>query len=46
VPQAEGVSALVELIKADGKWQDPPEGWVAPEPPKEYAARIQIQSRR
>ena len=46
VPQAEGVSALVELIKADGKWQDPPEGWVAPEPPKEYAARIQVQSRR
>lgn len=25
VPETEGVSALVELIKADGRWVDPPE---------------------
>ncbi len=43
VPQEQGVQALIDLIKADGKWQDPPEGWVAPEPPKGYAARIQVK---
>lgn len=42
VPQAESVTALVDLIRADGKWQDPPESWVAPAPPKEYASRIRI----
>ena len=26
VPQEEGVTALVALIKADGRWADPPEG--------------------
>jgi (E)-4-hydroxy-3-methylbut-2-enyl-diphosphate synthase len=26
IPQEEGVSALVALIKADGRWADPPEG--------------------
>jgi len=26
IPQEEGVSALVALIKADGRWTDPPEG--------------------
>jgi len=26
IPQEEGVSALVSLIKADGRWTDPPEG--------------------
>jgi (E)-4-hydroxy-3-methylbut-2-enyl-diphosphate synthase len=24
VPETEGVSALIELIKADGRWVDPP----------------------
>jgi (E)-4-hydroxy-3-methylbut-2-enyl-diphosphate synthase len=26
VPESEGVQALIELIKADGRWVDPPEG--------------------
>lgn len=26
VPQEQGVQALVELLKADGRWTDPPEG--------------------
>jgi len=26
VPQEQGVTALIELIKADGRWTDPPEG--------------------
>jgi (E)-4-hydroxy-3-methylbut-2-enyl-diphosphate synthase len=30
VPQEQGVDELVALIKADGKWVDPPEGGVPP----------------
>ena len=26
IPQEQGVTALIELLKADGAWQDPPEG--------------------
>ncbi|HLK14024.1 MAG TPA: (E)-4-hydroxy-3-methylbut-2-enyl-diphosphate synthase [Fimbriimonadaceae bacterium] len=26
IPQEQGVDALIELLKADGVWQDPPEG--------------------
>ncbi|HZH97388.1 MAG TPA: flavodoxin-dependent (E)-4-hydroxy-3-methylbut-2-enyl-diphosphate synthase, partial [Fimbriimonadaceae bacterium] len=26
IPQEQGVEALVELLRADGVWQDPPEG--------------------
>ncbi len=43
VPQSEGVEALVALIKADGRWTDPPEGWVPPEPPRAFADRVQVQ---
>jgi (E)-4-hydroxy-3-methylbut-2-enyl-diphosphate synthase len=30
IPQEQGVEALIELLKADGIWQDPPEGTVRP----------------
>ena len=32
VPQEQGVSELVALIKADGRWMDPPEGAVPASP--------------
>jgi (E)-4-hydroxy-3-methylbut-2-enyl-diphosphate synthase len=41
VPQEQGVQELINLIKADGRWQEPPEGWIPPEPPKGFADRIQ-----
>jgi (E)-4-hydroxy-3-methylbut-2-enyl-diphosphate synthase len=40
IPQERGVEELVALIKADGKWQDPPEGWIPPEAPKSFAERV------
>src|SRR5579872_822445 len=33
IPQERGVEELVALIKSDGRWQEPPEGWTPPEPP-------------
>ena len=33
VPQEQGVSELVALIKADGRWMDPPEGAALPASP-------------
>ncbi len=33
VPQEQGVEALVELIKGDGRWTDPPEGTALPASP-------------
>ncbi len=33
VPQEQGVSELVALIKADGRWMDPPEGTALPVSP-------------
>jgi (E)-4-hydroxy-3-methylbut-2-enyl-diphosphate synthase len=41
IPQEQGVEELVALIKADGRWQDPPEGWTPPPPPASFASRIQ-----
>jgi (E)-4-hydroxy-3-methylbut-2-enyl-diphosphate synthase len=40
IPQERGVEELVALIKADGKWQDPPEGWIPPEAPTSFAERV------
>ncbi len=31
IPQEQGVEALLELLKADGKWEDPPEGSAKPQ---------------
>ncbi len=33
VPQEQGVEALVELIKGDGRWTEPPEGFALPASP-------------
>jgi len=33
VPQEQGVTELVALIKSDGRWVDPPEGSAAPASP-------------
>jgi (E)-4-hydroxy-3-methylbut-2-enyl-diphosphate synthase len=43
IPQERGVEELVHLIKADGKWTDPPEGWTPPEPPQTFHDRIKVQ---
>ncbi len=32
ISQEDGVSELISLIKSDGRWQDPPEGWVTSKP--------------
>jgi (E)-4-hydroxy-3-methylbut-2-enyl-diphosphate synthase len=31
IPQEQGVEALLELLKADGKWENPPEGSAKPQ---------------
>lgn len=41
IPQEQGVEELVALIKSDGRWQEPPDGWSPPPPPQSYADRIQ-----
>ncbi|HXG24437.1 MAG TPA: (E)-4-hydroxy-3-methylbut-2-enyl-diphosphate synthase [Chthonomonadales bacterium] len=43
IPQERGVEELVALIKADGKWQDPPEGWTPPEAPQNFAERVKVK---
>lgn len=42
IPQEMGVSALVDLIKSDGRWADPPEGTELPEPPRRFHDRITV----
>jgi hypothetical protein len=32
---------LVNLIKSDGRWEDPCPGWTPPPPPKDLSDRIQ-----
>jgi (E)-4-hydroxy-3-methylbut-2-enyl-diphosphate synthase len=41
IPQEKSVEELINLIKSDGRWVDPSEGWTIPEPPKELSDRIQ-----
>jgi (E)-4-hydroxy-3-methylbut-2-enyl-diphosphate synthase len=41
IPQERGVYELVDLLKADGRWVDPYEGWEVPPPPKTLSDRIQ-----
>ncbi|MDE2126829.1 MAG: (E)-4-hydroxy-3-methylbut-2-enyl-diphosphate synthase [Armatimonadetes bacterium] len=42
IPQEQGVTELIALIQADGKWYDPPEGWTPPEPPQKFHDRITV----
>lgn len=42
IPQEEGVKELITLIKADGRWVDPPEGYEAPEPHQSFHGRITV----
>ncbi len=37
VPESEADQRLIDLIKTHGKWQEPPDGWVPPEPRKQEA---------
>jgi (E)-4-hydroxy-3-methylbut-2-enyl-diphosphate synthase len=41
IPQEKSVEELINLIRSDGKWVEPYEGWKVPEPPKDLASRIQ-----
>src|SRR5205085_2098371 len=47
IPQEKSVEELINLIKADGRWEDPPGSadgcgaWEPPPPPKDLAGRIQ-----
>ena len=47
IPQEKSVEELVNLIKADGRWEDPPGStestpWSPPPPPKALADRIKV----
>jgi (E)-4-hydroxy-3-methylbut-2-enyl-diphosphate synthase len=44
IPQEQGVPELVNLLKADGKWEQPYDGWELPPPPKDLADRIQREA--
>lgn len=44
IPQDQGVAELVALIKSDGRWKDPYEGWTIPEPPAALQNRITVAS--
>lgn len=41
IPQEKSVEELIALIKSDGLWKDPYEGWSPPPAPKELSDRIQ-----
>ena len=40
IPQENGVLELMALLKADGVWNDPPEGWAAAIAPILFNDRI------
>jgi (E)-4-hydroxy-3-methylbut-2-enyl-diphosphate synthase len=42
IPQEKGVEELVALIKADGRWVDPPEGYTLPVPQQTFNDRITV----
>lgn len=44
IPQEKGVEELINLLKSDGKWVPPYEGWTLPEPPKALSDRIQRET--
>jgi (E)-4-hydroxy-3-methylbut-2-enyl-diphosphate synthase len=43
IPQEQGVAELVNLIKEDGRWVDPPEGWNPAPIPERYSDRITVR---
>jgi (E)-4-hydroxy-3-methylbut-2-enyl-diphosphate synthase len=43
IPQERGVEELIALIKSDGRWVEPPEGWTPPEPPQSFSERIAVK---
>lgn len=40
IAQENGVAELIALLKSDGAWQDPPEGWAIPATPVSFNERI------
>jgi len=42
IPQEKGVEELIGLIKADGRWVDPPEGYTPPVTPAQFNERITV----
>jgi (E)-4-hydroxy-3-methylbut-2-enyl-diphosphate synthase len=42
IPQERGVEELIALIKADGRWAEPPEGYSPPAPPTSFNDRITV----
>ena len=42
IPQERGVEELIALIRADGRWDDPPEGATPPSPPPSFNDRITV----
>lgn len=42
IPQEKGVEELIALIKADGRWVDPPEGYTPPLAPETFRDRIRV----
>jgi (E)-4-hydroxy-3-methylbut-2-enyl-diphosphate synthase len=42
IPQERGVEELIALIRDDGRWQEPPEGYTPPEPPQSFHDRITV----
>jgi len=41
IPQEKSVEELINLIKSDGRWHDPYEGWQIPAAPRALAGRIE-----
>lgn len=46
ISQERGVEELIALIKADGKWVDPPSDWEVTARPRHYANRIEVNMKR
>ena len=44
IPQENSIEELVNLIKSDGKWIQPHEGWQIPPPPQALRDRITVAS--
>jgi len=42
IPQEKGVEELIALIQADGRWVDPPDGYILPTPPLSFNDRITV----
>ncbi|MEP6755708.1 MAG: (E)-4-hydroxy-3-methylbut-2-enyl-diphosphate synthase [Chthonomonadales bacterium] len=42
IPQEKSVEELIGLIKSDGRWVEPYEGWEIPAPPADLGGRIKV----